>query len=85
VPVLPAVVAREQALEGGEQVGVRPRAKLDDDDGGRRVRGEDRQQPIVAPATSSMNRVQCPVRSVSEGARPVSTSISCDRIGYGAA
>ena len=46
VPVEP-VLARQQPVERVEQVVVGPRADLDHDQPGRRVRDEDRQQPVV--------------------------------------
>ena len=41
-------VARQQAVERGQQVLVGPRPDLDDDEAGGRVRDEDRQQAVVA-------------------------------------
>ncbi len=43
-----ALLAREQAVESGQQVVVRPGADLDDDEAGGRVRDEQRQQPVLA-------------------------------------
>jgi hypothetical protein len=45
VPVEP-LLARQQSIERVEQVVVRTRADLDDDEPGRRVRNEDREQPV---------------------------------------
>ena len=47
MPVEP-LLARQQAVEGGQQVVVRPGADLHDDEAGRRVRDEHRQQPVAA-------------------------------------
>jgi hypothetical protein len=44
--ILP-LVPWQQPVEGGQEVGVRTRSDLDDDEPGRRVRHEDRQQPIA--------------------------------------
>ena len=46
VPVPPAVVAREELLERGQQVLVRARAELHDHHAGRGVRHEDGEEPI---------------------------------------
>ena len=44
---VPAIVARQQPVERGQQVVVRAGADLDDDEAGRGVRHEDRQQPVL--------------------------------------
>ena len=59
-PVAVAVeplVARQQPVEGGQQVVVRARADLDDHEPGRGMRHEDRQQAVVG-ATSATNAAQ---------------------------
>ena len=43
-----AFLAREQAVECGHQIVVRARADLHDDEAGRGVRDEHRQQPVLA-------------------------------------
>jgi hypothetical protein len=48
VPVaIPAVIVREETLEGGQEVVVRARPDLHDDDAGGGVRDEDGQQPVA--------------------------------------
>ena len=42
-----ALLSWKQAVEGGHQVVVRPRADLHDDEAGRGVRDEHRQQPVL--------------------------------------
>jgi hypothetical protein len=41
------LVTREETVECGEHVRIRARADLDDDDTGRRVRDEDREEPVA--------------------------------------
>ena len=48
VAVPPAVVARQEPVEGVEGVVVGPRAELEDHDARGRVRHEDREQPVAA-------------------------------------
>ena len=50
------VLAREQPVERVHQVVIRPGADLDDDQACRRMRHEDRQQPIVASMSPQERR-----------------------------
>ena len=48
VAVAPAVVARQQPVQGGHGIDLRPGPELDHDDPRRRVRDEDVEQPVTA-------------------------------------
>lgn len=46
MPMAPSVVARQEAIQGVEEIDIRPRAQLDDDHARRGVRHEDRQEAV---------------------------------------